>query len=89
MQILYKKFTSFYIVVFPEFEGQLNLSRGETETPPIEVEQDFTFQCWMGMLHGYVKVIDDLNKVDTDSIKKEIGAYRPAGGGGGCCGGGY
>jgi hypothetical protein len=40
----------------------------------------------MGMLHGYIKVVDDINNFDLNAIKKEIGAYKPAGGGG-CCGG--
>lgn len=75
-----------YAVIFPEYQAQLDLSNGQTETPLIDVTQDFTFQCWMGMLHGYVKVIDDLNNINLPEIKKEIEAYRPAGGGG-CCGG--
>lgn len=75
-----------YAIVFPEYRGQLDLGQGQTETPPLEITQDFTFQCGMGMLHGYIKVVDDINKVDLDSIRREIDAYRPAGGGGGCCG---
>ncbi len=75
------------VVSFPEYGGQLNLSDGQLETPLLEVTQDFTFQCWMGMLHGYVKVVDDINHVDLEAIKKEVSAYRPAAGSGGCCGG--
>lgn len=73
-------------VVFPEFQGQLDLNAGQLETPEIDVTQDFTFQCWMGMLHGYVKVVDDLKNLNLEAIKEEIGAYKPTGGGG-CCGG--
>jgi sulfite exporter TauE/SafE/plastocyanin domain-containing protein/copper chaperone CopZ len=75
-------------VVFPEYNGGLDLSRGQLETPPIPITADFTFQCSMGMLHGYVKTVDDLAKVDMGRIKAEIGAYRASagGGGGGCCG---
>ena len=75
-----------YAVVFPEYGGQMDLSQGQTETPALKVTRDFTFQCWMGMLHGYVKVVDDINNMDMNAVKKEIAAYRPAGGGGGCCG---
>lgn len=75
-----------YAVIFPEYQGQLDLSKGQTETPEFTATQDFTFQCWMGMLHGYVKVVDDINNIDLKAIKKEIEAYRPVGGGG-CCGG--
>jgi sulfite exporter TauE/SafE/plastocyanin domain-containing protein/copper chaperone CopZ len=74
-------------VLFPEYNGALDLSKGELETPPIPIVADFTFQCWMGMLHGYVKAVDDLSKVDMNKIRAEIGAYR-ATLSGGCCGGG-
>jgi sulfite exporter TauE/SafE/copper chaperone CopZ len=74
-----------YVVTFPEYRGQLDLGQGQTETPALDVTQDFTFQCWMGMLNGYVKVVDNINNIDMSAIKQEIAAYRPAGGGG-CCG---
>lgn len=77
------------VVVFPEYQGQLNISQNDQkETPWLTPEKDFTFQCGMGMLHGYVKVVDDINKVDLNAIKKEIQNYKPAksAGGGGCCG---
>lgn len=79
-------------VVFPEFNGQLDLSN-QKETPLLPADNDFTFQCSMNMLHGYVKVVDNINNINLDQIKKEIQDYKPAGrsagslGGGGCCGG--
>jgi plastocyanin domain-containing protein len=73
-------------VVFPEYHGALDLAQGQLETPPIPIVQDFTFQCGMGMIHGYVKVVDDLSKVNIEKVRLEIGKYR-AKGGGGCCGG--
>lgn len=74
-------------VVFPEYQGQLDLSQ-QTETPWLTISGDFTFQCSMGMLHGYVKVVDDINNVDLDEIKSEVENYTPAAGSalGGCCG---
>ena len=73
-------------IVFPELQGKLDLN-SQKETPLITPEQDFTFQCGMGMLHGYVKVVDDINKVNLNAIKKEIQNYKPAvPSGGGCCG---
>ncbi|MCX7922270.1 MAG: sulfite exporter TauE/SafE family protein [Clostridia bacterium] len=72
------------VVVFPEYRGQLNLDGGKKETPYITPEQDFTFQCWMGMLNGYVKVVDDINNINIDDIKKEVDDYEPASSGGGC-----
>lgn len=78
-----------YIVAFPEYQGQLDLQNGETETPYITPDQDFSFQCGMGMLHGFVKVVDDVNKVNLDDVKKDVENYTPpaGSGGGGCCGG--
>jgi len=72
------------VVVFPEYQGQLELE-SQKETPLITPEQDFTFQCWMGMLHGYVKVVDDINNVNLDDIKNEISNYKPAAGSAGGC----
>ena len=75
-------------IVFPELGGQLDLN-SQKETPLITPTADFTFQCSMGMLHGYVKVVDDLSKVDLNAIKNQIANYKPASGsatGGGCCG---
>ena len=76
-------------VVFPEFNGQLDVS-SQKETPLLPADQDFTFQCSMNMLHGYVKVVDDINNINLDDIREEIQNYKPAGGsvggGGGCCG---
>ena len=76
-------------IVFPELQGQLNL-QSQTETPLLTPDTDFTFQCGMAMLHGYVKVVDDINKVDLDAIRKEVQNNKPAvgagGSGGGCCG---
>jgi plastocyanin domain-containing protein len=81
-------------VVFPEYNGALDLAKGQLETPAIPITGDFTFQCWMGMLHGYVKAVDDLSKVDVERVRDEIRNYRAsggsiggAGGAGGCCGG--
>ena len=76
-------------VVFPELNGQLDLST-QKEAPVITPTKDITFQCSMNMLHGYIKVVDDINKVDLGAIKKEIQNYKPSqssGGSsaGGCC----
>jgi uncharacterized protein len=79
-----------YQVVFPEYRGMMDLSKGQLETPAINIVGDFGFQCGMGMLHGLVKVVDNLKKFDLDKIRNEVAAYRPANksGPGGCCGNG-
>jgi len=74
-------------VDFPDYGGGLDLSAGKLETPVLTPESDFTFQCGMGMLHGYVKVVTDINHINLDDIRKEVAAWTPpAGSGGGCCG---
>ncbi|HET6486767.1 MAG TPA: heavy metal transporter, partial [Spirochaetia bacterium] len=75
------------VVTFPEYQGSLCLQNGELETPYLEVTQDFGFQCGMGMLHGYAKVVDDIRHVDLNQVRKTVAAYRPASiGGASCCG---
>jgi sulfite exporter TauE/SafE/copper chaperone CopZ len=73
------------IVRFPEYQGSLDLTKGRLETPYLDVSADFTFECGMGMLHGYVKAVDDTSSVDLQAVKREVSAYKPSKGAG-CCG---
>lgn len=75
------------IVVFPEYQAQMDL-KNEKETPELSPTLDFTFQCGMGMLHGYVKVVDNINTINIEEIKNEVNSYTPSAGSsaGGCCG---
>lgn len=34
------------------------------------MREDFTFQCWMGMLCGYVKTVDDLSTVNPQGKRR-------------------
>ncbi|WHH61539.1 sulfite exporter TauE/SafE family protein [Petroclostridium sp. X23] len=72
-------------LIFPEYNANISLKDGENaiEFTP---EADFTFSCWMRMLNGYVKVVDDVNNINIEEIKKEIEQFQPVGGTGGCCG---
>ena len=74
------------IVNFPDYQGGLDLRKGTLETPYLDVAGDFTFECGMGMLHGYVKVVDDIARVDMKAVAQQVAAFKPASGGGGCCG---
>lgn len=71
-------------VVFPDTGETVDLQSAD-ESAEFIADNDITFQCWMGMLHGYIKVVDDIDNVDLESIKTEIGQYKPAKSGG-CCG---
>ena len=66
-----------YAVVFPEYQGGLDLSQGQLETPFLEITTDFTFRCGMGMLHGYVKVVDDTDHIDLKAVRAQVSAFRP------------
>jgi|GEM_PF-3445894 len=33
-------------------------------------ENDFNFICWMGMLNGYIKVVDDINSFNMDIVRE-------------------
>ncbi len=59
-----------------------NTLNGEKEIKFVP-ERDFYFSCWMGMINGYVKVVDDIN---IDEIKKEVKEFELPAGSGGCCG---
>lgn len=74
------------VVYFPDYGGGLDLTQNPA-TPELTAENDFSFECSMGMLHGYVKVVDDLNKADLDAVRQDVENFVPASGsGGGCCG---
>ena len=74
-------------VDFPAYGAGVDLSKGQWQTPAIPVVEDFVFQCGMAMLHGYVRVVDDLSRVDLAEVKATAAAWRPEPGSGGCCGG--
>jgi len=74
------------VVSFPEYHGQLDLGQGQTETPLLDITSDFTFQCGMGMLHGYVDVVDDTDHIDLAAVRAHVAAYKPTASSGGCCG---
>ena len=71
-------------VYFPDYQGGLDLGKGTLETPYLDVAGDFTFECGMSMLHGYVKVVDDVTRVDMKAVAQQVAAFKPASGGGGC-----
>jgi uncharacterized protein len=72
------------IVVFPDLGVQLDLS-SQKETPVFTPKSDFSFQCGMGMLRGYVKVVDDLNNIDLAAIQNDAKNNVSTGGGMACC----
>ena len=73
-------------VTITEYDIEKELVPGDNiiEFTPRE-EGNIVYTCWMGMLNGYVKVVDVINKVDLEDIKDEVGSFTPPRGAG-CCG---
>ncbi len=73
-------------LVFPAYNAQMDLKEGEN-TVEFTPDQDFSYSCWMGMLNGYVKVVDDVTDFDLEAVQQEAANVVPdAGAGAGCCG---
>lgn len=78
----------------PAFYSELNLAPGEN---PLRLypTKSFDFSDGSNKFYGYVKVVDDLDDIDTEAIKAEVAnfqtmiypadTFQPSGGGGGCC----
>lgn len=69
-------------LLFPAYSAKIDLVNGENELG-ITPDYDFSFQSSTGKLNGYVKVVDDLNKVNIEDIKTEVDNYSPPAIGGG------
>jgi sulfite exporter TauE/SafE/copper chaperone CopZ len=67
------------IVFFPEYQGALDLSKGELETPDLEISEDFGIVSADGSSSVFIKVVEDINNVDIDGIKDEAQQYYPTG----------
>lgn len=73
-------------VIIPRYNIEKALEPGENliEFMPEEAG-NIPYSCWMGMIRSNIKVVDDINNIDIELIKKDIESFMPAGGGG-CCG---
>lgn len=63
-------------LIFPFYNAQLDLIEGEN-TINLTPETDFDFSASDNSFYGYVKVVDDINKIDITAIKEEVGNYVP------------
>ncbi len=72
---------------FPAYGAQMDLEEGKN-TIEFTPDQNFSYSCWMGMLNGYVTVVDDISNFDLEAVRQEAANVVPdaAGAGGGCCG---
>lgn len=63
-------------LIFPAYNAQIDVTLGENALQLVP-ERDFPFQSWTGKLNGYVKVVEDINKINIDDIKSEVKNYTP------------
>lgn len=73
-------------VIFPTLNITKKLKSGENaiEFTPNN-SKDINYSCWMGMLSGVIKVVDNLDSVKDSDISAAQNSVPPSGGGG-CCG---
>lgn len=63
-------------LIFPYYNATLAVKQGDNAigfTP----DKDFYFYSSDGSITGYVKVVDDIKKIDIPTIKKEVSEFTP------------
>ena len=71
-------------IVVPSLNKQLKLKSGENIIEFTPGDKDINFSCWMGMIRGVIKVVDNINTVDAS---KPDSSLPPPTTGGSCCAG--
>jgi plastocyanin domain-containing protein len=82
-------------IIVPVYYSQLDIEQGENVIQLIP-DDDFEFSTGDNVFYGYVKVVDDLENVDVETIKTEVSGFETliypdayfeeAAAQGGCCG---
>lgn len=52
-------------IIIPSINKELKINKGENVFEFMPDDKDMNFSCWMGMINGVIKVVDELEKVDT------------------------
>lgn len=73
-------------IVIPSINKSLSLSKGDNVLEFTPGAKDINYSCWMGMLSGVIKVVDNLDTVSASDISNAQSA-NPNSSGGSCCGG--
>lgn len=69
-------------IVVPSLNLQKKIKSGENIVEFTPDGQDINFSCWMGMIRGVIKVVDELDTVDTSKADSSL---PPASTGPSCC----
>ena len=72
-------------IVIPTLDKQVKLTPGENIIEFTPADNDINFSCWMGMINGVIKVVDNVDSIDTS--KPDV-SLTPSNNGMNCCGGG-
>jgi sulfite exporter TauE/SafE/copper chaperone CopZ len=62
-------------LVFPAYYAILETERGDNQIQIVPV-YDFDFSTGDNVFYGYVKAVDDINRVDVDAIKAEAAGHE-------------
>ncbi|MBU3114721.1 urease accessory protein UreH domain-containing protein [Clostridium lacusfryxellense] len=60
-------------IVVPSMNIEKKLKSGENIINFTPVDEDINYSCWMGMIGGVIKVVDDVNAIDTSSDQAPSG----------------
>ncbi len=64
-------------ILFPYYYAELQVQEGENKIS-FYPNQDFDFYTQDNSYYGYVKVVEDINDIDEETIRQEISEYRPS-----------
>lgn len=65
-------------IVIPSLKKQQKLKSGENIIEFTPGDKDLSFSCWMGMIRGTIKVVDDLGSVASSSSSSSDGPSEQA-----------
>jgi sulfite exporter TauE/SafE/plastocyanin domain-containing protein/copper chaperone CopZ len=65
-------------IVVPSMDIQRKLQSGENIINFTPGDKDINFSCWMGMIGGVIKVVDDVNAIDATSNGAATAETSPA-----------
>ncbi|NYB74903.1 sulfite exporter TauE/SafE family protein [Sedimentibacter hydroxybenzoicus DSM 7310] len=69
-------------IIIPSIDKEIKINKGENILEFTPNDSDMRFSCWMGMINGIIKVVDELDTVDTSVPDPSIPAPST---GPGCC----
>ncbi|MDF2948489.1 MAG: heavy metal-associated domain protein [Sedimentibacter sp.] len=52
-------------IIIPSLNKEIKINKGENILEFSPDDKDMNFSCWMGMINGVIKVVDELESVDT------------------------